>query len=268
MASLLLLYNNYADEDGVSLSGGVWTVPLSNLLDPVPLTRARSFGLGTANTQFQVDLGAARSVRAPCVTHTNMTAAGQYKWTWYSDAWLTEVDNSGWAAIPGYPTYDPDALGASIFHVFSAAVSARYWKIEFDDAANPDGYVELGRLFMGDTWAPAFNFDESNSDELSPNTARQDAEGGTAYFVRRRPARAFSFAFPRLAASAEAPTIRKIRRIANLNRQVILIPDPADTANFFERCYLGRLSELPAIQLLGRASATDAAVGFRIVEAL
>lgn len=262
MGDVILLYNNYADD--ATLSGGVWTVSLDNIQDPVPFTRARSSGLSTTNTQFRVDLGASRAIRAPCITHTNISSAGQYKITWYSDAYTTEVGNTGWATVPGYPSDDPDLMGVSIFHVFDAAVTARYWKIEFDDASNADGYIEVGRCYMGDTWEPPYNFGESNDDTMTANTNRQDALGGTGYFTRRRPVRSFSFTFSRLPDS-ELPTLRRVRRIANMNKQVVVIPDPDDETNFSERNILGTLSEMPAIQLL---AVSDVSIGFNVVEAV
>lgn len=262
MANLLLLYNNHFDT--ATLSGGVWTVPLANIQDPVPFTRARSSGLSTTNTKFRIDLGASRSVRVPCITHTNLSAAGQYKITWYSDAFSTEVGNSGWALVPGYPSDDPDALGASIFHVFDSAVDARYWLVEFDDAGNADGYIEVGRVYMGDTWEPSLNFGENSTEGMAANTPRQNSLGGTGYFNRRRPTRSLAFAFPRLP-SSETATLRRIRRIANLNEQVVVIPDPDDTTNFFERNFLGTLAEMLAIQLL---VVSDVTVGFTVTEAV
>lgn len=262
MTNILLLYNNYFDD--ATLTGGAWAVPLDNIQDPVPFTRARSAGLSATNTKFLINLGASRLIRAPCITHTNLSVDGRYRITWYSDAFSTEAGNSGWASVPGYPVDDPDAMGVSIYHIFDDAVDAQYWRIEFDDASNPDGYIEVGRGYMSDTWEPSLNFGEPNTDGMVANTPRQNSLGGTGYFNRYRPVRSFAFTFPRLPDS-ELATLRRIRRIANLNKQVVVIPDPDDTTNFSERNILGTLAEMPAIQLL---AAGDATIGFTVTESV
>lgn len=262
MATLKLGYDIYSDAAGATFSAGTWVLPLSNLQDPRPSKKARSSGLSTANTKFRLDLGAARSVSLIAITHTNLTSAALYRITWYSDAFVTAAGNSGWLSIPGYPSDDPDAIGAAVFHLM-ATTSMRYLQAELDDASNPDGYIEIGRVIVPAVYQPSYNFDEnSNGDELEPNTPRQNALGGTGYFNRRTPARAFRFQFGVLPDS-EAPTLRRIRKICNLNKQVIVIPDPDDTSNFNDRCFLATLRKLPGVSLF---NASLLSTGFEAVE--
>ena len=259
-----MLYNNRIDADDVVLSGGSWALPLVNLRDPRPSKKARSSSASAADSKLRVDLGASLPFPALALTHTNLSPAAKYRITWYADAFDTAIDTSGWLFVPGYPLEDPDDLGASIFHVFPAAVTARYWQFEIDDGGNGDGYVEIGRLCMMDGWAPPYNFGTDNSEGAEPNTSRQNSLGGVGYFNRRKPARFFNFAFANLPAS-EIPTLRRIRKISNLNRQVIIIPDPDDTANFNETCFLATLKQMPSLSLLQIA---DAAIGFQATEVI
>ncbi len=259
MGRMLLLYNNHADVDSVAFSGGSWALPLGNLQDPRPSKKARASSASTADTLFRVDLGASRAFRAIVVTHTNLTAGALYRITWFSDSFSTQVANSGWLPIPGYPTDDPDNIGAAIFHVFAGNTTAQYWQIELDDGGNGDGYVEIGRLCMMDCWAPPYNFDaDNNSDGADPNTPRQNSLGGVGYFNRRKPAHFFNFTFSRLPGD-QISTLRRIRKICNLDRQVVVIPDPDDTANFNDTCFLATLRQMPALALL---QVGDASIGF------
>lgn len=41
------------------------------------------------------------------------------------------------------------------------AAAYRYWRIDLADAANPDGYLEFGRLFLAPAFQPAFNVDQT-----------------------------------------------------------------------------------------------------------
>ncbi|MBN8960579.1 MAG: hypothetical protein J0H71_05560 [Rhizobiales bacterium] len=264
MARMMLLYNNHADSDGVAFSGGSWALPLTNLQDPRPSKKARSSTASTVDSMFRVDLGSVMSFRALALTHTNLTAGALYRVTWYSDDYLTPIGNSGWLAVPGYPADDPDDIGASIFHVFAASTAARYWQFEINDGGNGAGFVEIGRLCMMDTWVPAYNFGTDNSEGAVPNTPRQNSLGGVGYFNRRKPARFFNFAFSTLP-DAEIPTLRRIRKICNLDRQIIVIPDPDDTANLNDTCFLATLKELPSLALLLMG---DASIGFQATEVI
>lgn len=247
MGKILIGYENHADT--ATLSGGSWTIPLTTLQDPRPGRRARSSNDALSSTIIRADLGAAKEMRLAALTHTNLSAAALYRLTWFSDAFSTAVANTGWLSIPGYPTDDPDFLGASIWHVFATAVTARWWQIEIDDQNNVAGYVEAGRLFLPTAWVPTYNFaPDSNSDGLEPNSPRQDALGGYGYFNRRTPKRFLRAQWPVLP-ETEAPVLRRLRRLCGVNRQVVVIPDPDDSANFHERNFIATMRETPAIAL-------------------
>lgn len=265
MAAMLLLYNNHADGDGVAMSGGSWALPLGNLKDPRPSKKARSSSASTADTVLRIDLGVVRPFRAIAVTHTNLSATALYRITWFSDPFSTSIADTGWLSPPGYPAEDPDDIGPAIFHVFEADTAAQYWQIEFNDGSNGDGYVEVGRLCMMDCWAPPYNFGvDNNSEGADPNTPRVNSLGGVGYFNRRKPARFFNFAFNYMPA-AELPTLRRIRKICNIDRQIIVIPDPDDTANLNDTCFLATLRQMPALSLL---QIGDASIGFEATEVI
>lgn len=259
---MLLGYRNYSDAEGVVFTGGSWSSSLSNLADPIVSNKARSADATTTNTQIRVDLGASKSLLLAAITHTNLSAAALYKITWYSDAFSTAVGNTGWLAIPGYPEEDPDFKGVSIFHVFDAETSARYWKIEFDDTANADGYIEVGRLFMPEELGMSRNPDAGVPDTLEPNTQKSSALGGTEFANRRKPKLRLSFGYS-IQDESDAPKIRRLRKYCNLNKQVVVIPDPDDEDNFNDRCFVGTLSSMPRISLLALDIASD---GFEIIE--
>lgn len=264
MGSLLLLYENFLDEVGVTFSGGSWALPLSNLRDPRPSRKARSSSTDTDDSKLRVDLLASRSLKSIAITHSNLSEDAQYRITWYSDEFVASAGNTGWLPVPGYPADDPDDKGVSIFHIFAAVTSSRYWEIEFDDQSNVDGYVQFGRLVMPNHWAPPHNFGLNNSEGAEPNTVRQNSLGGVGYFNRRKPARFFNFAFDFLPAD-EIPTLRRIRKLCNTDRQVVVIPDPEDTDNLNDTAFLATLRDMPALQLLALG---DASIAFQAIEVI
>lgn len=261
---LILLYNNKADAG--TYAGGSWTNPLTYIQDPRPTKKARSSGLTLANTLFTLDCGEAVAVKVFAVTHTNLSSAAQYKITWFSDAFVTAVSNTGWCSIPGYPDSDPDDIGVGIFHVLADAITYRYFKFEFDDnsSVNTDDYIEIGRVFVSPYWQPTYNFGEDNSDGVEPNTPMQKSLGGTKYFVRRRPERTFSFGFERLL-NSDSPDLRAIRKISNINKQVVILPEPSDTSYLNDTCFVGTLRTMPAFK---RLQAGDYTTAYEVIESV
>jgi hypothetical protein len=260
---MMLLHNNFFP--AATLSGGVWLAPLSEMQDPRPRRKSRSSGVDTANTQFKIDFGRSIGFKAWALTNTNLTVNALYRVTWYSDAFVTAVANSGWLAPPGYPTEDPDNVGTAIVHLFGGQVTARYWKVEIDDHNNLDGYVEIGVGFTGECWQPATQFAKAgNNDLLEANTAVSRALGGTPYFNRRTPVRVASFGFSNLTL-AVAGEVRRIRKIAGIDKQVFFIPNPDDPSQFNELAFLATMREMPAIQ---RIAAGYSTTGFTLAEAV
>ena len=43
----------------------------------------------------------------------------------------------------------------TVLFFFFALLNNRYWRLTFNDAANVNPYVEVGRIFLGDYWEPA-----------------------------------------------------------------------------------------------------------------
>lgn len=284
MAKVLILYDNAADAG--TLSGGTWSLPLSYMQDPRPTRRARSASLDLSNTVFQIALNTVRTFKALAFGPTNFTSSARYRIRAYSDSDLTmEIYDSGWTdvgtqAVPSLdlpwedpnfwtgvqPIDDPDNPGIFVVHLFPEDETAKYWLFEIDDQANPEGFVEIGRLFMGLGWEPSINFSpDGNNFRFIPNTTVTKSLGGTPYFVRRKSARSILLPFPLLPSAEVWADVYRIQSISNLDKQVFVISDPDDTLNRNKRSFLGNLAELPAIRLFNVGLASTA---FEITEAL
>ena len=258
---IMLIHNNKFPD--ATLSGGVWTAPLTEMQDPRPGIKARSSGLTLTNTKFKIAYPSAVSFEAWAFTNTNLTEDALYRITWYSDAFVTEVSNSGWLSIPGYPTDDPDNIGAAIVHLFGATRTELYYLVEIDDQTNPDNYVEIGVGVTGECWQPPRQIGEDgNLDAPKHNTKVSEALGGTAYFNRRKPKRTFSFSLRYLDGDSMAE-VRRLRKIANIDKHVFVIPMPDDPDDFNEGAFLGRMDEMSKIQ---RLSAGYSNTAFSITE--
>lgn len=249
MTNLVLGYENFADDEDAVYSGGSWQRALDNLKTPYVREVARSTNLDLASTQFSIDLGADRTFKLWCLTHTNLTADALIRLTWY-DASAVEIDNSGWVAVNAFPDIDPEGIGAAHFHIFAAPVTARSGLCEISDEMNPAGFVQIGRNLMTGELGISRNPDVGMGDGMEENSPRKRAQRGTRFVNRRIAPRKASMAYNVMFEPDDAARIRRMRRYCNLDKQVVLIPDPDDTANYFERNFVGTLDALPALSLL------------------
>lgn len=287
MGNFLILSDNAADEG--TLSGGNWAVSLPAMQDPRPTKRARSANLELTSTQFRIALNKVATFRALAFGPTNFTSSARYRITAYSDAdFLIETYDSDWQdigaqAVPSLslewenpdfwtgvePIDDPDNAGIFVIHDFVLNESGKYWQFEIDDQGNGDGFVEIGRLFMGAAYQPSINY-LPNSFGFETNTTMEKALGGTRYYTRRKSARTLNVTFEYLPVQEVWDNVYRLQVISGLDRQVFVIPDPDDIPNRNKRSFLGNFKELTAIQLLNVALETGltASTSFQITEAL
>ncbi len=285
----MLLYDNAADEG--TLSGGSWASPLTAMQDPRPTNRARSTNLASTSTTFNAQLTAPHSRRAIVFGPTNFSSGASYRIRAYSDAGYTSlIDDTSEIVIGSMPTATldmhwtdafwwsgsspiPDPGGAAggvwVIHIYDADVTAQYWQFDLDNPSNPDGYLEIGRLYMGAAWVPSNGVDEGASAGFNSLTTVQQAAGGTRYYTRRRAARTYSFACSVLPASEANEDVYTIAAIAGTDQQVFVIPDPDDSVETLSRrCILGTLSEAPSWSFSVGMENGVSSTAFKIIEAV
>lgn len=239
------------------------TLPLANLKDPRVHKFAQTSDATLASTKFRINLGVVKTFRGIFLTHTNLSSAATYRITLYSDSGYTTIINqTSWLPINGYPDIDPFLLGSSIWHLYDEDISALYVQVEINDTANTDGYHRYGRLFIPSCYEPPYNYSEGSADDLIVNTQVSNALGGAPFYVVNTPARNTRLNCSRFP-SSEKPPIRNIRMRSGVDKQVVLIPNPDDTANYYQRNYVGRLQSLPSLQAL---LVDDVSVAFDVIE--
>lgn len=246
MSNIILCYTNRADS--ATLAGGSWSgaLPLANLKNSDISKVARSSDATLASTQFTIDMGAAKTVRAIALVGHNLSTAGKWKLT-SSDA----AYNSGWlnAVQLTFRGDTPSNWGAqyALIHVPANALSARYLQIEIDDTANTAGYVQAGRLVIMNGLQPAKNASyglRSGRTELS--TVETTPSGKRFPTVRRRP-RKETFTLNWLT-QTEADQVHEFQAEVGITEEVLYIPNPADAAFTQRYGFLGYMRELSEIE--------------------
>lgn len=275
MANVLLGYPNIVD--GGALSGGAWQAPLANLQDRRLSRVARSATAATADTQFTLDLGRSASISVIAVVRHNLSTSATWRLRVASEPDFTSpVYDNALALPPGagpglpfaWPTIYPltmleweddnfwtgtvseeERLGypSLLLVVLPQMTAGRYLKIEINDEANPEGYIELGRLFVGRAWRPHYNAGSGASIGWESDTGVQRALSGTPYFDHKAGRRVTRFDLGGLSRDEAMIRVFELQRRAGLDGEILLVWDSGDAMNLIRQSYLGRQRQLSLI---------------------
>jgi hypothetical protein len=266
--SCIIAYPNRIDE--CTLSGGSWTAayPLDLLKDRVIKRAARSQDLLAASTQLVVALTKSRLLRVIAIANHNLALDSTYRIRMYADAGLTELlHDTGvqqvWPAI--YPTdtleweYDNFWEGTlqeeerqgftwNLIHVLEQSTAARYLKVELVDPNNPDGYVQLGRMFLADEWQPAINMELGASITYESRSEIDEAVSGTEYYEEREAPRVAQFTLGMMSEDEAMARALDMQRVVGTTREVLYMYNKDDTTHRLRRAFLGRLRRLSPVE--------------------
>lgn len=123
----------------------------------------------------------------------------------------------------------------------------RYWRIDIDDDTNPDGYIELGRVFMGSLWQPGINMVYGASLHYEARDEAGETRSGAEYFDEREGFRVARF---RLQAATEGEavlTLMRMQRQLGTSGELFFVWDDDDTTYAPERTFLGRMRAVSPI---------------------
>lgn len=136
---MILLYKNQLDDHTLQASSEQGNFPAVNLQDPHLVNAWRS---NSVDAQWiKIDAGSGNTITANSVAIAghNLTASATIKiQANATDAW-------GGPSIDETVTWDADIMTK----LFTNSTGYRFWRFYFDDDSNPDGYIEIGRLFLG-----------------------------------------------------------------------------------------------------------------------
>lgn len=177
-----LLYNNLADSAVLSSDNADPNYGLSGIQD-IHLTNVFRFADLTGG-YIDFDLTEAKDVSCVAIV-SNLTASATITLKGHSD-------ESSWASPSVEETVS--AADRNLIHYFTSS-SYRYWRLEIADASNPDGYIEVSRVFLG-TYLQMPKPEPEYTYEIESLSTRQFSPTGQPFSVER-PERAFySFTFP------------------------------------------------------------------------
>jgi hypothetical protein len=257
MGNLMLGYKNLIDD--ALVTGGSWlaALPVTNVQNRVLSKVARSTNDDAASTLINIDLGSAQAVQAFGAINTNISASGAtYRLRGSNDnTFATSLYDTG--------TVSANAQTPDLILGLASAITARYARLEIIDTSNADGYIEIGRLFIGPALAPADNYSKGAEAGYQDRSGVQQSLGGIDYFDEKPVRRTFSFALDWLTVAEAYNQALELQRLCGITKEVLLIVDPADTTYNQKRHYLGRLQQLSPLK---NPYLTNYQAGFEVLE--
>lgn len=272
MSNCLLAFNNRIEAS--ALSGGNWlaALPLANLQNPIIGVPARSNGLLVSATKFLIDVGVDKVTRAIGLIAHNMTLEAKVRIraseadpdmltgvlfdTGWLEAWPPVYDSEAleWEA-PNYWSgqyTDEEREGLTYTYIKSADVNmlARYWLVEIDDGANPDGYIQIGRVFVGEAWQPTINMSYGAGLGLEDPSEIDESLSGAEFYDERPKYRVAQFSIENLGVDEAMSRAFDLMRRVGTTREVLFQYDPADTFHAQRRSFVGRLRQLSPLECM------------------
>jgi len=235
------VYINFSTGSGADfVVGDKWYLKGINLFNPGKMVdsdrdhRYRSAALDAPNT-ITISLGSALDVMAIAFFDHNLSSAATINLKGHTaDSW---GDPDFTEAI----TWSADKT----VHFLDATTTYRYWQPQITDAANSDGHIEVGELFIG----PYMELSRNYSVGFSEETEFLMETNVTPYGIRRHrfynTRRTFNFDFNFMIAADVAKMKALITAISNRStgtfKPFFFIPDSASP----NEVYLVEIASLP-----------------------
>jgi hypothetical protein len=102
---------------------------------------------------------------------------------------------------------------------------ARYIKVTITDSANPDGYLEIGRMKAGNYFEGQFNMNWGYARDLINNDRVTESDSGARFVEERTPQKSFSLGFSYLNAEDEQ-AIYEMQRKCGKKRDIFFSAYP------------------------------------------
>lgn len=253
-----------------STSVGSWltALPLTNIKNPRFAAVARSNGLTTAATKMLIDLGTLRSIKSVCIPTSNASRDQTVRIRGYLDSGLTTLTLDSnvqdyWRTVYAYgslafehPSWldgkitDEERAGYPMPFVFvlDSAVLARYILIEFVDTANPDGYLDIPRIYICPGWEPAAGI-VVGADLGYEDPSVEEKSLGSVFFFDVRPGfRRTRFTIPYMEYSETFTSAWELIRQLKRTKELFFSLDPTDDTNLHRWSFPATCKEVPQIQ--------------------
>ena len=215
MKNIRFLYNNLWDAGTLTYSSAHLNFPASNIRHRWHTKFWRS---DTDTAEWLVlDAGADISCLAIALRNHNYTTAATIKIQGNAaDAW-------GAPAFERTFTINDDLM----IEFFTATRTYRWWRYYLNDAANPDGVLESGRIFLGGYFSPTMNFNKKYEYIHEDPSLIMFSEGGQSSSIIRPKYKRLVYTFTDMSA-ANVATLKAIYTDRGMTRDFFICQDADD----------------------------------------
>jgi hypothetical protein len=133
---------------------------------------------------------------------------------------------------------------AGIIFAFLDSQNDQYHRFNFQDASNSDGYIEMGRVFIGEYFEPGDNFHENYTTRVADKSITTESEGNYFFSDEKEKRRELmlSWTSPISLDLTDRENFEELFDYAGTSRDFILLMDHANQPGW---TYYGRLKRDP-----------------------
>ena len=253
--------------DAATLSGGSWQAPLTNIQTLRLAQRARSTTTNSNDCLINIEFDKDRLIQVVSVNAHNISVDGYVRIFAGSSPGLNDLYDSGEVEVwpPLFSTLslhwrdyhfwsgkiDEEArkeYQKNFIHICTASVKTKYWGIQVYDANNTDGYIEIGRLFMGRLFAPQFNVIYGAQIAWEDNSKIESSLVGVEYMSKVPMTRVaqvnYDYSFRREALDG----LYELQRQSGTTQEVLFIGNADDPGQMVRLGFLGRFRRIEPLK--------------------
>ena len=247
MGNIVLATPALSDAGTITAGAEESANPATNLLTLQPGEVWQTPAL--ASIFVELDLGSAQTINLVALLGHNGTDAA----TWRvrsatSQANLTASPTRDTGNVSMFPITRPSDW--TVLHSIdwnSTGESARWWRVDMIDAANPDSKFRAGRLYVANAWQPTVNIVEGWSLGWLDPSPRQLAIGGQMYPLTRNPRRVVNFALRFQTEDQIYNNAFETDRLRGSSKDILVVRDPDATTHLHRQTVYGLISDLRPI---------------------
>lgn len=233
MGANRFLYENKLNTSGITLNAVTASdenaeYPLENVYTNNYAQPFRSTAAGATDITLVFDFGSAVTIDAIGLGNVNLRSSATVKIQGHTaDSWgAPDVDETIDAS-------DLDGNRRCLYHDLSSSATKRYWRVVINDDGNPDGFVEVGEIFLGESVELNDSFDKTARQRLAQNNVQHETDYGQVYTYTRNQRWVFELTWTNAYSSTKDQILALARYVESNAKPFFFVidDDPGDAGN-------------------------------------
>lgn len=169
----------------------------------------------------------------------------------WKSLWGAGEDRAGFHGAGGYPVSDDLQFIRPIeMLLLSSPQDFRFWKVHLFDSTNTDGYLEMGRMFLGPLFRPSRNFSADFSVRpFSDPSRKEESMGQVTHSDEKQKFSQIQLVFEGLDPSEAQAGFAHMQNVVGLTRDFFISLEPDQSvSNWFHTTFYGRLAQETVIR--------------------